>query len=222
MGLLTHWKPTILLGWLLLALHFNNSLAAKDTNTVDTASRGGEADVVHPVGTNSIPLESYRLRSGDTLEVKVYQEEDLNARVRIDTEGTVILPLIGRTKVAGLYVDAAQKLIRDKYQADYLHHPELIVTITEFAPRRFVVVGQVVRPGVFEIPRGEKLNILQAIAMAGGFTKVADPSKVRILRPGMKGDEVIRINARAIAAGEPGGVPLVQDDDNITVGESAF
>lgn len=165
---------------------------------------------------------SYRIRSGDTIEVKVYQEDDLNSKVRVDEEGGVVLPLIGRVSLQGITAEAARKLVSDKYEADFLHHPQVSLMVTEFAPRRFVVMGQVARPGIYEIPTRERLNLLQAIAMAGGYTKIADPSKVRVRRNSEKGEEVLRFNAKALATGGTGEVPLIQSDDNITVGESAF
>jgi len=165
---------------------------------------------------------NYRIRAGDTLEMKVYQEDDLNGRVRVDEEGGVVFPLIGRVNLKGLSVESARRLISEKYEADYLHHPQVSLMVAEFAPRRFAVMGQVSKPGVYEIPSRERVNLLQAIAMAGGYTKIADPSKVRIRRVGEKGEEVLKYNAKALAAGGSGEVPLIQGDDNITVGESAF
>jgi len=165
---------------------------------------------------------TYLIRSGDTIEVRVYQEEDLNARSRVDEEGTVVLPLIGRVAIRGKTTEAARQLISDRYEADYLQHPQVTVLVSDFAARRFVMMGQIARPGVYEIPSSERLNLLQAIAMAGGYTKIADPSKVRIRRSTEKGEEVLRVNAKALASGSGGEMPFVLPNDNITIGESAF
>jgi polysaccharide export outer membrane protein len=165
---------------------------------------------------------SYLIRSGDMVEIRVYQEDDLNTKTRVDEEGTLVLPLIGRVPVRGLTTESARKAISDRYEADYLNHPQVTVLVAEFAPRRFVMMGQVSRPGVYEIPSSERLNLLQAIAMAGGYTKIADPTKVRIRRSSEKGEEILRFNAKALATGGGGEVPLIAPEDNITVGESAF
>lgn len=169
-----------------------------------------------------VDKSSYLIRSGDMVEVRVYQEEDLNTKTRVDEEGTLVLPLIGRVPVRGMTTEAARKAISDRYEAEYLNHPQVTVLVAEFAPRRFVMMGQVMRPGVYEIPSSERLNLLQAIAMAGGYTKIADPSKVRIRRSTEKGEEIVRFNAKALATGGGGEIPLISPDDNITVGESAF
>ena len=186
------------------------------------AVRKGSAVGVTPKGTSAGDNSLYRIRSGDVLEVKVYQEEDLNSRSRVDEEGTVVLPLIGRVAVRGKTTEAARQGISDRYEADYLNHPQVTVLVSEFAPRRFSMTGQVARPGVYEIPTSERLNLLQAIAMAGGYTKIADPTKVLVRRASEKGEEVLRFNAKALAKGGGGEVPAVLADDNIMIGESAF
>jgi polysaccharide export outer membrane protein len=197
---------------------------AVTAGAADEAKAAGKTPAVAPAArTNQVPIDksSYLIRSGDMLEVRVYQEEDLNTKTRVDEEGTLVLPLIGRVPVRGLTTESARKAIADRYEADYLNHPQVTVLVAEFAPRRFVMMGQVMRPGVYEIPSSERLNLLQAIAMAGGYTKIADPTKVRIRRASEKGEEILRFNAKALATGG-GDVPLIASEDNITVGESAF
>ena len=197
---------------------------SKARNAEVSAAGSGETLSVSPRSTVGKGDERsvYLIRSGDTLEVRVYQEEDLNTKTRVDEEGTVVLPLIGRVSVRGLTTEAARQRISDRYGSDYLQHPQVTVLVGEFAPRRFVMMGQVSRPGVYEIPSSERLNLLQAIAMAGGYTKIADPTKIRIRRSTEKGEEILRFNAKALATGGGGEVPLILSDDNITVGESAF
>lgn len=208
--------------------HAAEPAPASATAVPSAADAGIRAANASPSATADAPkldlndTSSYRIRSGDTIEMKVYQEDDLNSKVRVDEEGGVVLPLIGRVALQGITAEAARKLVSDKYEADFLHHPQVSLMVTEFAPRRFVVMGQVARPGIYEIPTRERLNLLQAIAMAGGYTKIADPSKVRVRRNSDKGEEVLRFNAKALATSGTGEVPLIQSDDNITVGESAF
>lgn len=220
--------------WVMLGSVFCAEAAEADSQRTSSTARAGTSlgakamPAAGKEGTAStvvaVERTSYQIRSGDTVEVRVYQEEDLNARARVDEEGTVVLPLIGRVAIRGKTTEAARLLISDRYGADYLQHPQVTVLVSEFAPRRFVMMGQVSRPGVYEIPSSERLNLLQAIAMAGGYTKIADPSKVRIRRTSEKGEEILRVNAKALATGGGGGseIPLIFSDDNITVGESAF
>lgn len=219
---------------LIAAIVFPFAASAAEADPVGPKAKAGKSDAlasgaVESSGTGLKPVSAqiaersvYLIRSGDTLEVRVYQEDDLNTKTRVDEEGTVVLPLIGRVSVRGLTTEAARQRISERYGADYLQHPQVTVLVGEFAPRRFVMMGQVARPGVYEIPNSERINLLQAIAMAGGYTKIADPAKVRIRRSSEKGEEILRFNAKALATGGGGEVPLILSDDNITVGESAF
>ncbi|MCW5558945.1 MAG: polysaccharide export protein [Verrucomicrobiae bacterium] len=174
------------------------------------------------VVTAAADLSTYRIRVGDSLDIKVYQEDDLNAVVQVDHEGGISLALIGRVSVLGLTPAEAQRIITDRYNADYLVNPQVLLAIKQLAPRRFSVIGEVSRPGVFEIPAREKVNLLQAIAMAGGYTRIADPTKVRIRRVTDKGEEIIPLNAKKLARETDEAVPVVMDNDTITVGLSFF
>ena len=169
----------------------------------------------------SVP-SSYRLRSGDTIELRVYLEDDMTTRTRIDTEGFVLLPLIGRVPVRGQTIAQATALIRSKLEADYFHEARTSVLLVDRAPERFLMMGQVGRPGVYDIPPGEQVDLLRAIAMAGGFTKIANQSKITVRRTANGSEESLKLNAKTPSKG-PGDQPyFVQADDQLTVGESAF
>ena len=165
---------------------------------------------------------TYRIRVGDTLEIKVYQEDELNAAVRVNQEGVISLPLVGSIAVQGLTPEAAQQAVIKRYDTEYVINPQVMLTVKEFAPRRFSVGGEVVKPGVYEIPAREKVTLLQAIALAGGYTKLGDPTKVRIRRMTKQGEEILKFNAKALASDAADKIPEVLEDDNINVGVSLF
>lgn len=168
-------------------------------------------------------LSTYRLRVGDVLDIKVYQEDDLTTpEARINQEGVIALPLLGSVAVVGLTPDEAKSLIAKRYDAEYVINPQVLMTVKAFAPRRFSVGGEVSKPGVYEIPAREKVNLLQAIALAGGYGKLADPTKVRIRRITEKGEEILKFNAKALAAEAAEKIPEIVDGDNINVGVSVF
>jgi polysaccharide export outer membrane protein len=93
-----------------------------------------------------------------------------------------------------------------------------------YARRRFTMLGQVNRPGSYDLPEGaqEGIDILEAVAMAGGYTRIAAPERISVRRkkPG-GGDEVIRVDAKRLAR-SPGQNFIVQAGDTVTVGESLF
>ena len=161
----------------------------------------------------------YVLRQGDVVQVKVYQEEDLTIICRIGREGTISMPLLGSVMVASNSLEVATAKIRDLLAQDYLVNPQVTINITEFAKRRFTVLGQVMHPGSFEMPPDEQVSLLQAIATAGGYTRIGNPRKISVLRTVNKQHKVMPMDAEAMASDKTQKPFEVQPDDVIVVGE---
>ena len=154
--------------------------------------------------------------------MSIFREPDLTTRSRVASDGTVQLPLIGDVKVAGMTVRSAREIIRKRYDADYLVDPQVYLNVINYAQRKFTILGQVTKPGTYEFPGGDSLSLLQAVGMAGGFTRTADRGKVIIKRPAKGGaEETLKLNAKKMAA-EGKGVFNIAPGDVITVGESWF
>lgn len=170
----------------------------------------------------SSAANDYILTSSDTLEMSIFREPDLTTRSRVASDGTVQLPLIGDIKVAGMTVRSAREIIRKRYDADYLVDPQVYLNVINYAQRKFTILGQVTKPGTYEFPGGDSLSLLQAVGMAGGFTRTADRGKVIVKRPAKGGaEETLKLNAKKMAA-EGKGVFNIAPGDVITVGESWF
>jgi polysaccharide export outer membrane protein len=164
----------------------------------------------------------YVLSVADTLEMTIFREGDLATRSRIGSDGTVQLPLIGDVKVAGMTVRAARELIRKRYDADYLVDPQVYLNVVDYAQRGFTILGQVTKPGSYEFPGGKSLSLLQAVGMAGGFTRTADRGKIVVKRSAEgNSQETIKLNAKKMA-GEGKDSFSVLPGDVISVGESWF
>ena len=174
------------------------------------------------VSNAEAPLRSYILCASDILQVKVYQEDDLETKLRINRDGTAIFPLIGVINLAGKTVEQAAALIRDELGKDYLVNPQITVTVVEYAKRRFTVLGQVQRPGAYEIPNEESVTFLQAVAMAGGYTRLANRSNVTVTRTvnGRKTAVSLDLNHATVDPNTPQFV--IQPHDIITVSERIF
>lgn len=187
----------------------------------------GQASGQEPSGAprsvvpSSVPA-NYILSPNDFLQIRVFQEEDLNSDLRIAKDGTITFPLIGAVKVGGKTVNEAVQVIQELLQKDYLVRPQVTINILEYSKRRFAVLGQVQRSGYFVIPNEETVTLLQAIAMAGGYTRIADPSRITVKRITPEGAKVIKLNAKAMAKDNQAEQFVVQPDDTITVGESLF
>ena len=166
-------------------------------------------------------LPDYSLSPGDLIEVKVFQEDDLESKLRISDQGTITFPLIGVVRIGGMTAQAASQVIRNALRR-YLVNPQVTLIVSEYSKRRFTVLGQVQKPGSYDMPDRDPLTLLQAIGMAGGYTRIADPSKIVLKRANNGSDEVIKINASRMAKDNSISAMQVQPGDVITVRESIF
>jgi polysaccharide biosynthesis/export protein len=168
---------------------------------------------------------SYLLKPGDEIKMTVYREDDLSSTTKLDKDGSVVFPLIGEVNVGGMTIKAARALITGLYEKDYLVKPQvnLMYTPKELEAGRFTVLGRVTTPGAITMPKGvEKIQLLEAIAMAGGFTRYANRNSVRVKRREATGEKVYKIDAKKLAE-EPETLPFfILPGDNIEVPERVF
>jgi protein involved in polysaccharide export with SLBB domain len=120
------------------------------------------------------------LAAGDKVRVTVYGEDRISGEYQIDPDGLISLPLAGTIRAAGLTKPALETALADKLAGKYLRNPKVTVDVVNFRP--FYVLGEVQKPG--EYPYRSGLNVLSAIAIAGGTTYRANGSKVYIQRFG--------------------------------------
>lgn len=169
---------------------------------------------------------SYQLSPNDQVLIEVYGEDDLRTAGRLNADGAMSVPLLGSIKLAGLTLNQAATRLTELYGQDYLVHPKVNVTLVGYAKRRFTVLGQVNRPGSYEMPDGSPggIDLLEAIAMAGGYTRIAAPERISVRRRSEDGDQVMRVDAKRLAKGRSGSSSSfkVEPGDTITVGESIF
>lgn len=126
----------------------------------------------------------YTLQPLDLLRVMVFQEPDLERQVRISQEYTVNLPLIGSVDLSGKSVRQAEEMIRARYDADFLKNPQITITVLEYTPRTVQVLGAVNQPGAIAFTPEQQMTIMEALAKAGGQSRLADIRKVRLTRQG--------------------------------------
>jgi polysaccharide export outer membrane protein len=121
---------------------------------------------------------NYRIGVGDLLQVEVYDEPDLTKEVRVLTDGSISFPLLGALKASGLTVSELEQEVTERLAEKYLVNPQVTVFVMEFS--RIYVFGEVRNPGSF--PLYGKMTVFEAVTLAGGFTEVANPSKVKVIR----------------------------------------
>ena len=166
--------------------------------------------------------KSYVFSANDVVELKVFQEPDLDSKVRINKDGNVTLPLIGTMRLAGRTVDEATAMIRETLDRRFLVNPQVSLTVVDYAKRRFTVLGEVQKPGSFEIPNEENVNLLQALALAGGYTRIGEPTRITVVRVENGKRVILKLNAKAMARDQKSAPFEIKPDDTITVGESVF
>ena len=178
-----------------------------------------------PASSESISAPNgYRLSPNDQIAVEVFGEDDLRAAGRLNAEGNLSMPLLGSVHLGGLTLSEAAARLTQLYGSDYLVNPKINVSLVGYAKRRFTVLGQVNRPGSYEMPDGSPtgIDLLEAVAMAGGYTRIAAPERISVRRHHDEGnDEILRVNGKKLAKGEAGNF-VVRPGDTVTVGESIF
>ena len=144
------------------------------------AARGQADTPATPDSKRSIP---YRVITNDRLGIHIFQEEDLSLTVRVDVKGNVNLNLVGLVHVYGQTLSEAEKTIEKAYQdAHILRHPEVTLTIEEYAPREVSVQGQVKNPNRYSLPLETATTLSEIISRAGGFTDTGKGTAVRVTR----------------------------------------
>jgi protein involved in polysaccharide export with SLBB domain len=162
----------------------------------------------------------------DVIQIGIYQEPDLGTRVRIADDGTVLLPLIGAVKVGGRNLKEATEAVTALYKKDYLVNPEVSISLVEHVEGkervgRLNILGQVARPGTVEIAADKGTPIIDVIALAGGFTRLARESKITVTRSMNGQQKVFKVNGKDQTSSEAK-VFLVFPGDTIYVSESWF
>jgi polysaccharide export outer membrane protein len=166
---------------------------------------------------------NYKLSANDLLDFRVFQEPELDGVIRVSGDGSAIFPLIGSVQVVGKTVNQATEEIKARYRDGYLVYPQVSLTVRTYAQKLFTVLGQVQKPGSYDMKGSDEITLLQAIGMAGGYTKIANPGRVTVKRIEEGGREsVIRLDAKRMARGGDSASFYVKPGDVITVAESLF
>jgi protein involved in polysaccharide export with SLBB domain len=180
----------------------------------------GSGDAANTQGRSSLQ-SNYIIATDDLVQVKVYQEPDLDALLRVPGDGSISVSLIGPVRVAGRSAREAAAAIRELLAKNYIVTPQVTVSVMEYSKRRFTVLGQVQRPGSYYLPDREEITLLQAIGLAGGYTRIADPGKITVKRKSGVKETLFRLNGKSIASGKQSEF-VIQPGDTVTVGESIF
>ena len=153
---------------------------------------------------------------GDVVEVRVYGEGELTGTHQISEQGTIRMPLVGAVMAAGLSPDELSASITSAYNDRYLKRAEVSLFVKERNSQKVFVLGQVSKPGPVPI------TVLEAIAQAGGTTKLADAGRVVLTRESANKQPVrVAVDVAAIGSGQAPDVEM-QPGDILFVPETLF
>lgn len=188
-------KKILYIMFVVLFLSACASTGSKTTN--NQASQDLTSQQLSQEIQNIQKSKDYLLHAGDLVEVKVYMEESMDRTLRISTNGTITFPLVGNIKIANLTISQAEKTIENRLKK-YIKMPSVSMLIQEYANKTVYVLGQVKKPTSIAIPPEKPLTVLEAITSAGGFTDVASPSRVKVLRMKNGKQESIEVDVSQI------------------------
>jgi protein involved in polysaccharide export with SLBB domain len=159
------------------------------------------------------------LGAGDVVEIRVYQEPELSGVYQVGRDGDVIFPLCKRVTLTGLSPNAAAERIRACLAEGFMRDPQVSVLVKEYNSKKVFVFGEVQKPGTFVYEEG--MTIVQAVTIAGGFTRTASQNSTSVTRR-VNGQEVkMKVNVQDIALGKAPNFAL-EPGDIVYVPESLF
>ena len=180
-----HRQIMMLLGLVLSGVLISGCSSSSRPTPVEAAAAAGGA-----AAEGGAPLEdisSYRLGPGDALRVNVFRHEDLSGEFTLDGDGYFALPLVGEVLGGGRTARQLENEIEGALKSGgYLVDPQVSIQVLNYRP--FYIIGEVNNPGSFEYVNG--MTVINAVALAGGFTYRADQDDIVISRGGSSGPEI--------------------------------
>ena len=169
----------------LIAAAFPAAAMAAESPAVSTAPGAGAPAAPHAPSSATAPSSApvvadpgYRLGAGDKVRIIVFGQQELSGEYSVDGAGNLSLPLISTVPANGLTARDLQTRIIDALDPEYVQNPNVAVEILTYRP--FYIVGEVQKPGSYAYVNG--MTVLNAVAVAGGFTPRAKTGSFYITR----------------------------------------
>ena len=178
------------------------------------AALGRAADDAKPPAGPTSGEAEYRIGAEDVIEVFVWKEPDLSTTVVVRPDGRISLPLASELEASGKTAVELQQEITARL-SKYAIQPVVNVMVKQVNSLKISVLGEVRRPDVYRIKN--RVTVLDAIAMAGGFTDLARPNKVVIIRETPAGPQRIKLNIKQLVEDANGAAFYLQTLDTVYV-----
>jgi polysaccharide export outer membrane protein len=159
--------------------------------------------------------DQYVIGCEDVLFIYVWREDALSRTIPVRTDGKISMPLIQEVQAAGLTPLQLKAVLIEKLK-EFIENPNVSVTVIEANSSKVYVSGQVKTPGVYRLRSAT--NLLQIIAIAGGFTDWANQRKILIIRKENGKEKRIKVNYKKIVKGnDPSSNIVLKPGDTIIV-----
>ena len=130
-------------------------------------------------------VAGYKLGAGDQIRLTVFRHEDLSGEFELDGEGQLALPLIDDIDAHGLTARQLEQAVETELKDEgYLVNPQVSIEVLNYRP--FYIIGEVNNPGSYPYVNG--MTVINAVALAGGYTYRADQGDITLTRGGAKGE----------------------------------
>lgn len=174
------------------------------------------ATVLHAQTWSAKQAADYVIGAGDILDITTWKEVDLTkSDVLVRLDGKISFPLLNDVQAAGVTTGDLKKTIEEGLKS-YVAHPVVTVAVKSPMSQKFYVLGEVTKTG--EYPLFKNMTVLQAFAVAGGFTQWAAKDEILLLRREAGKEKIYRVNYKDITKGRDSAQNLlIQADDTIVV-----
>jgi len=177
-----------------------------------------------PAAPAAAQTGEYAIGPQDVLSIAVWEYAELSGMFSVESDGTISYPLLGRTKLGGLTVQAAERTLEKLLSDGYVKKPQVRISVDKYLSQRIFVMGEIKSPG--EYPFTGDQTLLEALARAGGVTERAGSEAVLVrpdrhanaARPVLpdadgRGAQIVQIDlADLYRAGSPGTLDLRPGD----------
>lgn len=158
---------------------------------------GGSAEAQRPAPSGGVAPSGYRIGADDVLQISVFGNDAVSRTVPVRPDGMISLPLLNDVKAAGLTPMELRDLLM-KRLVEFIPSPEVAVIVTEIRSLMISVMGQVMKPGRYDLKNAA--TIVDALALAGGFKEFASRSRVVVLRTESTGPRRIAFDYEKLGA----------------------
>lgn len=191
-----------------LVLAFAAQTQAQTPGAPPQAAPAGQTEPVRQLPPPGPTDNTYQLGAGDNVRITVFGETELSGEYQIGANGTLAFPLVGEVAAQGMTPQQLSTVLAGRLRQGFLREPRVSTAVTSYRP--FYILGEVQNPGTY--PYAPDLDVLSAVAVAGGFTYRANRGRVYIRRLGAPDEVRLSLDDRV----------LVRPGDTIRIGERFF